>query len=207
MQISRFSHGHTFVCGITRSGKTEFAKKLMAAWEGAAVFINTQGEKSPFLKGNRYSSLRSLLSALRRGAKVDYTPSPDDALALAEIQCLIPYFMDLGCRGGGLLVVIDEAHVYGAQGMRDSPLFRISRRGLKYGVTGVFVSQRPADVDKRIVTQCVRHVIFSTSFEGPYFRRYGIPGEELQKKLSAAGPYHYVVYEGGLLSGPFYEKI
>jgi DNA helicase HerA-like ATPase len=207
VEISRYKSGHTAIFGITRSGKTVFALKLMASWPGPAIFINTQHEETNFITATRRSDVTALARNLLAGNKIDYIPSENDNFAIVELELLMGIFRRVGESGKKLLLLVDEAHVYAPQSKGFSPLYRVARRGLRFNIHGVFISQRPADVSKVVVTQCSRHVIFSTNFEGPYFKNYGIPYEEVQKKLTTAGNYHYVVWEGGQVSPVFKEKL
>lgn len=57
-----------------------------------------------------------------------------------------------------LLVVMEEAHRYLASTKEDTPaaevVKRIAKEGRKYGIGAMVVSQRPAEVDETILSQC-----------------------------------------------------
>lgn len=62
-----------------------------------------------------------------------------------------------GGRERPLLIVLEEAHVYlGAQskGRAAAAARRIAKEGRKYGVGLMLVSQRPAEIDSTILSQC-----------------------------------------------------
>ncbi len=62
-----------------------------------------------------------------------------------------------GGRSRPLMVVLEEAHVYlGAQakGRAATAARRIAKEGRKYGVGLMLVSQRPAEIDPTILSQC-----------------------------------------------------
>lgn len=62
-----------------------------------------------------------------------------------------------GGRERPLLIVLEEAHAYLAQG-DDGPaaqaVKRIAKEGRKYGIGAMVVSQRPAEIDTTILSQC-----------------------------------------------------
>jgi uncharacterized protein DUF87 len=62
-----------------------------------------------------------------------------------------------GGRQRPLLVVVEEAHVYlsgQSKGRAASATRRIAKEGRKYGVGMMLVSQRPAEIDSTILSQC-----------------------------------------------------
>ncbi|MEB5775236.1 ATP-binding protein [Aeromonas caviae] len=68
-----------------------------------------------------------------------------------------------------LLVVMEEAHRYLASSKGDNPaadvVKRIAKEGRKYGVGAMVVSQRPAEVDETILSQC--GTIFALRLSNP----------------------------------------
>jgi len=68
-----------------------------------------------------------------------------------------------------LLVVMEEAHRYLASSRGDNPaadvVKRIAKEGRKYGVGAMVVSQRPAEVDETILSQC--GTIFALRLSNP----------------------------------------
>ena len=62
-----------------------------------------------------------------------------------------------GGRSRPLLLVFEEAHAYlnsGSAGSASSAVRRVIREGRKYGLGAMIVSQRPAEVDPTILSQC-----------------------------------------------------
>lgn len=200
--------GHEFVCGRTGSGKSVYAVKRGLAHAGPCLYIDPQEQDDLPARWPRTGSqnmISQILSLARRGGVV-YVPDRRLKEAQREIRGLI------GCLFAGrpwsppLLLIVDEAQVFAPEGGADSPLTWIALRGRRWGVQGLFVSQRPAEVDKSVVTQCARHVVFQTAFEGPYFQRYGLPADDIRSRLSPPTPDHsYVVWDGVALTGPFKE--
>ena len=198
------SAGHVCLFGRTQSGKTHLARNILRGWKGPALCINTQAEEMPGVIVPDSAELGLIMRRLRQGAHLNLVPPADDAQARLVLDALIPRLIGASEWRPELLLIVDEAHVYAPQG-RMSVLHLIARRGLRWGVRGVWISQRPADVDKGLVTQATRHVVFETSWEGPYFQRYGIDQDKVRELLNQGGQYSYAVYDGGALAGPFKE--
>lgn len=62
-----------------------------------------------------------------------------------------------GGRARPLLFVLEEAHVYlnaGNEGAASAAARRIVKEGRKYGIGAMIVSQRPAEIDPTILSQC-----------------------------------------------------
>jgi DNA helicase HerA-like ATPase len=59
-----------------------------------------------------------------------------------------------GGRERPLLIVLEEAHAYLAKGVAGAAVRRIAKEGRKYGIGMMLVSQRPAEIDATILSQC-----------------------------------------------------
>lgn len=62
-----------------------------------------------------------------------------------------------GGRERPLLIVLEEAHAYlgnEGKGLASSAIRRIAKEGRKYGIGMMLVSQRPAEIDSTILSQC-----------------------------------------------------
>ncbi len=200
---------HQFVAGRTRSGKTTYAVARAWRWPGPVLFVNTQDEDlgEGWWRADPSSSAVALIQSLKRGQRIDYLPSADDAAAAAEIGALVERVFVRAPWRPPLLFVVDETHVYAPNSGRPSSLLRIARRGLRWGVVGLWISQRPADVSKGLVSQCASHVLFPVSFESDYLSRHGLPGDEIRRRLAEAPPYSYLLWDQLELTGPFREEI
>lgn len=192
--------GHEVVLGRTQSGKTHYAVKARAdSWRGPVLFFNPQG----FVPGGGYigvtgqDDLEQIIRALRSGQKISYVPSDKDDLAEKELSVLVDAIFPVAWGAPGLLFIADEAQDF------PGPLRRIARRGLARGVTGVFISQRPAEMHNTLLTQAIRHVIFDSAWESQYFKRYGLDSDKIEGILSKAQKYSYIVVQGGCISGPY----
>jgi hypothetical protein len=74
-------------------------------------------------------------------------------------------------------------------------LRRVATGGIRFGIHGVFISQRPALIDNTLMTQSVGMIIFHCNMESQYFKRYGIPYEDMEKQLDSLGQYSYCEYD------------
>ncbi len=81
-------------------------------------------------------------------------------------------------------VYIDEIQEFGEK--QGHPIIhRLWKRGKGYGIRGVGMSQRPADVSHTVLTQSDDHVIFYMGgYEQPYFQTYKIPIQDHMEHLS-----------------------
>lgn len=210
---------------MTRSGKSYYAAQQGRRHAGPLLVIDPQDSPCwPWPRANGANRAADIIDQARHGGVV-YVPDWRDKLGRAEVTYLLAEVMEYAkANGGGAgpagrqwLVICDEAHAYAAEGGPAGGLHLIARRGLRWGVRGLFVSQRPADVAKAVASQAPRHVIFEPGpFGGPYLERYGIPADEVRRLLDAgrqkyagraaggAGPWPFVVWEAGRLAGPLH---
>ena len=75
---------------------------------------------------------------------------------------------------------------------------RVWKRGRRYGIVGIAISQRPADVSHTVLTQSRTHYIFFMGiYEKGYFSAYGIPVFDEEYMEWIKQDYHYLKYEDG----------
>lgn len=209
-----FSAGHWTVIGKTRSGKTYATKKSLAAVKCGVLFFNVQLEDMPrgFIKADGDNEIEQIREALRAGKKINYVPSVNKAIRENELDYIIQSFYD-GSEHDFFLAV-DECHLFGRQAT-DS-MIQIATTGLRFGLKGVFLSQRMQNIDKTLVTQSTNYVWFETNLESQYFRAKGIPIDEIDRRLESMpkimGPdgqhhsYAYCLFDGRNVEGAFKVK-
>jgi len=195
---------HTVICGMTRSGKTHLAKRLVREWKGPAFCWDAQMEDFPGIGVAGHSTVEDILAALHAGEHLNYYPPAQTERANLVLEVIVSRVIGRTRWRPPLLLVIDEAQDYAPNGKPNCLEF-VARRGLRFGVHGLFISQRPADMHKTLLTQSYTFVLFQTQWEGAYFSSKHFPLEQIDATLSAAGPYSYVVRHGGRLQGPFKE--
>ena len=200
------SDHHAAIFGASGSGKTTLANILLRAWKGPALAIDTQQEDLFGASVPLGATVEEILQALRAGHKLCLVPPANDAQARLVLDAIVPRLIGAKTWKPRLLLMVDEAHVYAGNNV-GSVLQLIARRGRRWGVSGLWISQRPADVSKTLVTQASKIAIFQTMWETSYFRAYGLDVDNIKARLEAGGPYSYVVWHGSRLDGPYKESL
>lgn len=199
--------GHRLVVGTTGSGKTVYARHRALEHRGPVIVLDPQDDADawPYPRADYRNTWSQIWRAARAGGVV-YVPSANDYIARLEADMLLQRLFDYYKDDAPVLVVADEAHAFAPEGGRPSLLWQIARRGRTWGIWLLAVSQSPADLTKKVVKQCARHVVFAlTDFETPYFERYHLPIETIRARLAQGGQYSYVEWDGQDLRGPFRE--
>lgn len=199
---------HSFICGITRSGKTYFAIRAAAELKRPVLFFNIQDEETPapFLTIDYTIEKAELLHMLRQGYKLDFTfgDLPED-----KIMSIIAFLLKALMRSGfteekPVYIILDEAQI-----LKDSALeaaISVSTRGLKKGCRLITVTQRPALVNKTIYTQAAEQYIFFLALsEKGYLKNKGIDYDYCLKEWEKLGKHSYIFSDGYNLIG--YKKI
>lgn len=144
-------------------------------------FILHPGPWEPALDGTVQSDLDSLLEDWLGHEKpvtiLDLSGVPSAVLttlvgSILRIVYEALYWSREKTEGGihrPLLVVMEEAHRYLSSAKTDNPaadvVKRIAKEGRKYGIGAMVVSQRPAEVDETILSQC--GTIFALRLSNP----------------------------------------
>ena len=194
--------GHTVVCGLTRSGKTWAVKESLRGQKSGTLFFNVQHELLPndYIKAGSRDSRRAILRGLDKGCKINYIPSTDLDRQALELSCLIEMLYD-GLKRDVILVV-DEVHLFTGKDVKRQ-LIRVATTGLRYGIRGVWISQRPANIQNTLMTQSNKFVFFKMNMEYQYLAGHGIPGERIGEVVKQGGKYAYCTFDWGDISGPF----
>lgn len=206
---------HIAIVGITGSGKTTFARWMYKNTTGLSVFFNTQLEAGIekisdalcFDTGGFRKAFNEKTNGERKYHKICFNPDEDEDKALIQLQELIKILFRLGYQINKdaesprvwCHLFIDEIHEYSSQLQKDKIVDRVWKRGRRYGIVGIAISQRPAEVSHSILANCPTHVIFKTGqYELPYYQRYHIPiftDIEAQKHLQKK--YCFIVFYDG----------
>jgi hypothetical protein len=216
---------HIFVCGETGSGKTYFSDWIYKNCDGICIFFNTQLEYSieqnsdvlvtsidEFKRAYNTRIKGGFLNTEDRGRKyykICFNPSEDEDEARKQLDELIDILFRIGYATNKnsekpkiwAHLFVDEIHEYSSKDSRDKTVDRVWRRGRRYGIVGIAISQRPADVSHGILSQCPTHIIFKVNrYESPYFQRYKIPvffddkNDPTNQHLNKS--YHFAVFTG-----------
>lgn len=199
-------NNHIFICGLTRSGKTYFAKNATAQLPRPVIFFNVQNEQLPscFLTVTENDDLMQLEKHIKSGGKIDFRFT--QKCALPQVMCIIGfiirYFMNCGAysQEKPLYIVIDEAQLLSGEALKAA--IDASTRGLSRGIRLICISQRPALVDKTIYTQAAEHYIFRLQpAEKQYMQNKGVDFWKLQEMWQKFGQYSYVYTDGFIQIG------
>lgn len=199
------NNSHVFICGLTRSGKTYFAKNAVAQLKRPVIFFNVQNEQMPgrFLQVNERADFKLIKKHLAAGGKIDFRFS--QACSLAQIQAIIGFVIrslmqDHYTQQKPIYIVIDEAQLLSNKGLEAA--IDASTRGLSRGVRLICISQRPALVSKTIYTQASEHYIFRLQDgEKMYMQNKGVDFEKCKQLWQQNGQYSYVFTDGFITEG------
>lgn len=196
---------HGFITGTTDSGKTTFAAHYFRANDGLNIFFNVQEEY--VVEENAdiiVYTIDELETAIEEGyTRICFNPElAGEDVSIEDIDVTIRMMFAIGtiakrqAKGRPdvwCTIYIDEVQEYG--GKAGHPVIhRLFKRGLGYGIRGIAMSQRPADVSHTILTQSHQHVIFYVgSYDHPYFENYDIPIEEHMTHLETE--YNFVIWD------------
>lgn len=197
--------GHTVVIGITGSGKTYAIKQSLRGVRNRGVlFFNTQFEDMPndFIKTGGRDSLSSIKQALRGGHKLNFLPSDDLEIQKEQLSAIIKALYD-GSTVWNIIFVVDEVHLFCDDRQSKRQLIRLATTGRRFGIAGVFISQRPAEIHNTLMTQSRKFVIFQTNMETEYFKRYKMPYQQIEDGLLRGGEFSYIEYDWRNYCGPF----
>ena len=194
-----------FICGATGSGKTTLASKLYEQETTLCVFINTNFEYIPEGYSQAVvSDVETLVEAINEGyTKICFNPTSEKDITVSEVVYIKRVLFNLGKsinekRKKPKIVAhlfIDEVQDYSSKYKQNREIDSIWKKGRRFGVIGIAMSQRPADVSHTILTQSKYHVIFRLgTYEYEYFGRYHIPVEEFKEHISK--DYHFIVWDG-----------
>ena len=207
MKTSLISQGnnHVFICGITRSGKTYFAKEAARRLKSPVLFLNVQDEDlgAPFQDFGPFDDPAQLRRQLQKGSKIDFRfwdlSGKQIQIVIASLINNIMQQRDFSERRP-VYIVIDEAQILTGPGL--DAAIAASTRGLARGVRLISISQRPALVDKTIYTQASEQYLFRLApSEGQYLKNKGIDYDYCLKTWEDLGQYSYIYTDGFIMEG------
>lgn len=200
---------HTAIVGQTGSGKTNYASLYYGSVpkDRLAIFINTNHEKSPEKVSDAIVyDLQGLGKAFNdhKARKICVNPPQEGDIEVATVEAIVKLLFDMGnvLTEKGVkdwcYFFVDEAQDYSSKLRKSAVIDRVWRRGRRYGITGVAISQRPAEISHTILVNCKFHIVFLiSSYENQYFKEYQIPvyeGSEAYDWIQKQ--YHYVIWNG-----------
>lgn len=192
-----FNEGsHTTVIGRTQSGKTWAVNRILKNQNKGVLFFNTQLEELPgYIDIDKNTKFIQIKELLKKGYKLSYNPSTMLETQAQEITFLINQLFENGNfnKKDSIFIVIDEVHLFVKEGL--SQVQRIATGGIKYGLNGIFLSQRPAQISNVLMTQSSSMLIFFVNMESQYFKNYEIPIENILQFIADNGTYSFCSYD------------
>jgi hypothetical protein len=197
-----FDEGITTVVGRTRSGKTYGTIRSLAAQRRGVLFFNTQLEKvEGFTTANGKNNFDQIKAALAKGKKINFIPSTVDIIRKKQLAFLINQFFDGHTHD--FYFVVDEVHLFTNEPECKGALVRLATGGVRFGMSGVWISQRGAKIDNTLMTQSTRFIFYETNMEGQYYKQYGIPHDDIAARIASAGKYGYCIFDGKTIEGAY----
>jgi len=189
------NYGHTLVIGQTQQGKTYAVNKILKNQNKGCLFFNTQLESlNGYIKVNNSTNFKTIKELLKKGNKLNYEPVSKISIQGQEIRFLITQLFENGnfSKENNIFIAIDEVHLFQKESLQ--AIERIATSGLKFGLNGIFLSQRPANISNTLMSQSVEMIIFKCSMESQYFKNYDIPIDIILEKIKKNGRYSFCSY-------------
>ena len=195
---------HILIVGSTGKGKTYFAAHL-CKFLPSFIFVNPQMEEivdkiTQVVTEDENEVIKLLEEGYRR---IQFIPSEDDLEGVEQLKTirldLWEVARDMNIKDGmwWMHIFIDECQSYAWLGSRND-LQNFARRGRRYGIKSIFLSQAPQDLAKAVVNNCQYTVLFELgNFAIPYYQRFHIPVEEEKEWL--ARKYHFLVWDNEVM--------
>jgi DNA helicase HerA-like ATPase len=201
-QYIDFVKKHTTVVGMTQSGKTTAVHRSAERMNQGVLFFNTQQIEvsNKWVDADGADDEKVLIKALRKGEKINFLPSRDNRWK--QLKTIIRLLYDASERSlMDIYIVVDEIHLADKESLKSC--IELATTGIRWGLHGIFISQRPALVDNTIMNQSMQFIFLKTTLEKRYMEGYGLPYEEIRAGLEAGGQYAYMVYDFHSLKGAF----
>lgn len=192
---------HTCVLGTTRHGKTYAIIETLAQVKEGVFFFNTQLETMPknFVEANGSNSFEQIDYLLQQGRKVNFIPATDKEQRQKQLELIIKKLYDGQKRN--IRFVVDEAHLYKKGSL--AMVQEVATTGLRFGIKGVFISQRGALMDNTLISQSNMFVCFHLNgHDIEYLKNYGFPVEEMQQRIGGE-KYLFCTYDNKTVKGAF----
>lgn len=192
---------HTTVLGLTRHGKTYALKKTLSHVKEGVFFFNTQLETMPpdFVEASGANSFEQIDRLLQEGRKVNFLPDTDRDKRQTQLKVIIKKLYDGQKRD--IRFVVDEAHLFKKDAL--AMVQEIATTGLRFGIKGVFISQRGALLDNTLISQSNNYIFFYLNpTDVKYFKEYGFPMEDIQEKIGGE-KYIFCTYDNKNIKGSF----
>ena len=192
-----------------RIRKTTFNVSIYKKLDTFCIYVNTNDEvaveNASDIVIHRIDDLIYIINNMEkiRAKKICFSPPANRDITEKDVETVVHILFRLGSkinekRKQPIIwchIFIDEIHEYSSVHRKNKTIDQLWKRGRRYGIIAVGISQRPSDVSHTILTQSKNHVIFKVSpYEVPYFTHYHIPIDEFEEHIKK--DYHFVVFDG-----------
>jgi hypothetical protein len=200
---------HASIVGITGSGKTVLAAKLFTEQPTLCIFINTNAEIFP--ERNAQVIIHDVDGFKKawndyHARKICYSPTASEDIKTEDVEELVSLLFQVGkainkeSREPTIwcTLFIDEIQEYSSKFKKSTKIDGIFKRGRRFGIVGVAISQRPAEISHTILVNCHEHIIFQVSqYETEYFSTYHIPVFDVPEADAwVKRSFHYLIWNG-----------
>lgn len=187
------AHQHV-VLGTTGTGKTYGAAHSLLKSDKGVFFFNTvhaDSVPSSFIKADSTTDIELIDRALRKGKKINFVPSFNPDQRDKQMAAVVNYFLN-GSKREYMIFAVDEVHLYKKDAKTALIGFATVARNM--GMKGVFISQRPANVENQILEMCGQWAIYLTPMSSKWFNEYALPGDQINSILENSPDYSYLIY-------------
>lgn len=175
------------VLGQRGSGKSSWVKRALPEIPRFIVW-DTLGEYTQF------DGVESV------GELIEYVYPRIDGVFQVVINSMIDDDLEQVCRVAGavknLHLIVEEVDTYATPGKAPYELKRLLKIGRHYGVSMIFVSRRPAEINRLITSQSQRFIMFRMFEPGDIRYLKSIIGPEAME-LTELKPLHYLDWNHG----------
>lgn len=194
---------HRTVLGVTQHGKTYASLlSMVRVKDRAGIFFNVQDVPVPKgfvdvnVKDHTWEQIERLMEKKR---KINWIPSTDIDQMQKEISFIVTKLYNGTKRN--VILAVDEVHLLDKKALKD--VIRVATTGIRWGIYGVFISQRPAKVDNTLYSQSTLHVVFAlNNVDYKYLEGQTFPSQEM-KDLVKGEKYIFAVFNQKEVSGPY----
>jgi len=185
------SDRHLFLCGKTRSGKTEWLRALLNRFPRVLIHDRKNewykwGAKNHFLV---IHTIEQLTTALTKGYKrIIYMPQDPSKEDFDDVCHLI-------FQTGNIYFCVDEAQSYSPHGVIGFWFGELMRLGAGRGIGVCSLVQRPRETNNTLISEATVIVSFRLQLLTDRQKMSSTVGKEVEETLRVMPPYHYMLYE------------
>lgn len=217
---------HMAILGVTGSGKSVFARKVIKSIKHKKFVIDLTAEWKKKLNAEEFAlvnggNLDDFLSSADEDKVgiIELTAMSGTGEVLSQVQTALEKIFNY-CKSKydgnapiRITIILEEAHTivpetnflgelgdYGANKAIVNKLSQIALQGRKYGVGLLVIGQRSANISKTVLTQCNTIIAFKAFDDTSYGFLTNYFGKEIIKAIPNLKNYHAVVYGKGIKS-------